>query len=187
MTIDDPAAYWDLLWAGGTRYRAVDETELAALKQHAGHGAGRTALDVGSGDGALARHLAHLGYTTTGIDCSLAAISLATENSTTSGVTFHVADIEAPGPLPVAEGAVHLITARLVFAFITDKSAFLERVRHLLTPDGLFWVVTPMADRLPEDRAWVGITTGDKDLLTTGWSAVHTTDIDTMRCYALRP
>ncbi|MEV4436653.1 class I SAM-dependent methyltransferase [Streptomyces sp. NPDC049585] len=186
MTIEGPATYWDLLWAGGTRYRPLDENELAALKQHAGPGAGRTALDVGSGDGALARHVAQLGYATTGIDCSTAAISLATENSTAVGVTFREADIEGPEPLPVTEGSVHLVTARLVYAFIADKPAFLGRMRRLLVPDGLLWVATPMADRLP-DRAWVGISADDEDLLTVGWSAVDITDIDYMRCYALRP
>ncbi|MEV5239564.1 class I SAM-dependent methyltransferase [Streptomyces cinnamoneus] len=187
MTIDDPATYWDSLWADGTRYRPVAEPELATLAQHTGPGARRTALDIGSGDGALARHLAHLGCTTTGIDCSPAAISLATENTTADEVTFHVADIEDPGPLPTGEQPFDLITARLVYAFITDKPAFLERVRHLLIPGSLLWMVPPMADRLPEDRSWVGITPDDEDLLTAGWSAGHTTDIDTMRCYALRP
>ena len=33
----------------------------------------------------------------------------------------------------------------------------------------------------------LGISPADAELLTTGWSVVHTADIDVLRCYALRP
>ncbi|WP_312018558.1 class I SAM-dependent methyltransferase [Streptomyces sp. I05A-00742] len=186
MVIEDPATYWDQLWTDGARYRPLDETETTALEQHAGAGEGRAALDIGSGDGSLAHHLARLGYTTIGIDCAPAAVGLAAETGAT-GVTFREADIEGPEPLPAPEQPFALITARLVYAFIADKPSFLRRVRHLLSDDGLFWVVSPLADRLREDRAGIGITADDEILLTGGWSKVHMTDLDIMRCYALRP
>lgn len=187
MTIQEPVAYWDALWSAGHRYRQLDEAETALLDQHAGAGRGRYALDIGSGDGALARHLARLGCDTTALDCAPAAIALATDQVAGEAVTFCCADIEAPRPPSLPESAYALTTARLVYAFIRDKPAFLDRVRGLLAPGGLFWVVTPKADRVPPDRASIGITDAEEELLISGWSAVCAADMDNMRCFALRP
>ncbi|MEU1376903.1 methyltransferase domain-containing protein [Streptomyces triculaminicus] len=187
MTIQEPAAYWDGLWSTGHRYRPLDEAETALLDRHAGAGQGRYALDIGSGDGALARHLARLGYDTTALDCAPAAIALAAGETEAERVTFCCGDIEAPSPPALPESAYALITARLVFAFIKDKPAFLDRVRGLLAPGGLFWVVSPMAERVAPDRASIGITGTEEELLISGWSAVRATDLDNMRCFTLRP
>ncbi|WP_367132782.1 MULTISPECIES: class I SAM-dependent methyltransferase [Streptomyces] len=187
MTIQEPATYWDGLWSAGHRYRPLDDAETALLDRHAGAGRGRYALDIGSGDGALARYLARLGYDTTALDCAPAAIALAADQADEEKVTLCCADIEAPHPSPLPERAYALITARLVYAFIRDKPAFLDRVRGLLVPGGLFWVVTPMADRVPPERASIGITGTEEELLVSGWSVAHVADLDNMRCFALRP
>ncbi|MEU5428519.1 class I SAM-dependent methyltransferase [Streptomyces olivoreticuli] len=184
MTIENPATYWGELWASGRRYSPLTEPETALLDQHAGPGRGRLALDIGCGDGALARHLAELGYQATGLDCTPAAPALA--EPAAGPVVYCCADIEAPHPPPLPQRAYALITARLVFAFIKDKPAFLPRVRSLLAPGGAFWVVTPMAERLPPDRASTGITSAEEEALTSQWAAVHATDIGNLRCYALR-
>lgn len=71
-----------------------------------------------------------------------------------------------------------------------SKPAFLNRVRELLAPGGTFWVITEIAGRRTStDPALqgLGITPGDADLLTTGWSVVRTADLDVLRGYALRP
>lgn len=53
-----------------------------------GIGRGRPALDIGTGDGSLARHLQHgLGYRTTGIECPLSASALADAQDTVLGPT----------------------------------------------------------------------------------------------------
>ncbi|MER5780253.1 class I SAM-dependent methyltransferase [Streptomyces mobaraensis] len=181
--ITDPASYWGALWSSGRRYSPLTDAETALLDQHAGPGHGRLALDVGCGDGALARHLASLGYQVTGLDCTPAAPTLAEPGD--GAVESRCLDIEAPqSPLPGR--AYALFTARLVYAFIKDKSAFLGRIRGLLVPGGLFWVVTPMAGRLPPDLASVGITRDDEEVLTSLWGAVRATDLGSLRCYALR-
>ncbi|MHA7956352.1 class I SAM-dependent methyltransferase [Streptomyces sp. L500] len=187
MTIQEPVPYWDTLWSAGHRYRQLDEAETALLDRHAGAGRGRYALDIGSGDGALARHLARLGYDTTALDCAPTAIALAADETDEDRVTFCCGDIEAPHPPPLPEHAYALITARLVYAFIKDKPGFLNQVRSLLVPGGLFWVVTPMADRVPPERASIGITGTEEELLISGWSVASASDLDTMRCFALRP
>ncbi|MFB6884177.1 SAM-dependent methyltransferase [Streptomyces noursei] len=72
------AAYWEPLWAEGRRYRPLCEAELRLVRDHLGPGRARPALDIGSGDGALARYLhQELGYRTTGIDCSPSALAFA--------------------------------------------------------------------------------------------------------------
>ncbi|MCX5232372.1 methyltransferase domain-containing protein [Streptomyces sp. NBC_00233] len=79
-------SYWEPLWADGRRYRRPDEAEKQLMAEHLGPGRNRPALDIGSGDGAPARHLHHeLGYRTTGIDCAPSAIALAAAHDTDTG------------------------------------------------------------------------------------------------------
>ncbi|MEU1307868.1 methyltransferase domain-containing protein [Streptomyces cinnamoneus] len=184
MTIENPATYWGELWASGRRYSPLTEAETTLLDQHAGPGRGRLALDIGCGDGALTRHLAGLGYQATGLDCTTSAPALAEPSA--GPVQYCCVDIEAPHPLPLPQRAYALITARLVFAFITDKPAFLSRIRSLLTFGGVFWVVTPIAERLPPDQASIGISRVEEELLTSLWAWVRATDVGSLRCYALR-
>ncbi len=91
------------------------------------------------------------------------------------------------GTLP--EPAYAAITCRLVYRWIDDKAAFLNRVRHLLAPGGTFWVVTEIAGHrhATDPLQNLGITPAQAELLTAGWSAVHTADLDVLRCYALCP
>ncbi|MFI1801864.1 class I SAM-dependent methyltransferase [Streptomyces sp. NPDC020379] len=184
MTIENPATYWGELWASGRQYSPLGETETTFLDQHAGPGRGRLALDIGCGDGALTRHLAELGFQATGLDCTPVAPALAEPSA--GPVQYCCVDFEAPQQPPLPQRAYALITARLVFAFIKDKPAFLSRVRSLLTFGGVFWVVTPIAERLPPDQASIGITRVEEELLTSLWAWVRTTDVGSLRCYALR-
>ncbi|MEU1823047.1 class I SAM-dependent methyltransferase [Streptomyces abikoensis] len=185
--IENPTAYWETLWAAGRQYRRLTDCETTVLDRQTGPGGGRLALDIGSGDGALARHLASRGFKTTGVDCAPSALALASTGPSSAAVTFCRADIESSQPPPLAERAFAVVTARLVYAFVKDKPAFLSRVRGLLAPGGLFWVVTPLTARVPAHQAPTGITAAEEELLSSGWSAVRATDMDYLRCFALRP
>ncbi|MEU2874051.1 class I SAM-dependent methyltransferase [Streptomyces olivoreticuli] len=184
MTIENPATYWGELWASGHRYSPLTDSETALLDQHAGPGRGRLALDIGCGDGTLTRHLAELGYQATGLDCTPTAPALAQPSA--APVQYCCADIEAPHPPPLPQRAYALITARLLFPFIRDKPAFLSRVRSLLSFGGIFWVVTPMAERLPPGQESIGITGAEEELLTSLWATARAMDVGSLRCYALR-
>ncbi|MGW0604036.1 class I SAM-dependent methyltransferase [Streptomyces sp. MT206] len=185
------ATYWEPLWSQGRRYRQLDDTENQLLEDHLGPGRARPALDIGCGDGALTRRLAQLGYRTTGIDCSPSAIALAATQDTAPGhgPVWRCVDITTDDLSTLPEPAYAAITCRLVYRWIDDKAAFLNQVRHLLAPGGSFWVVTEIADRRPatDPLQDLGITPAQAELLTAGWSAVHTADLDVLRCYALRP
>lgn len=185
-------AYWEPLWSQGRRYRQLDDTENRLLEDHLGPGRARPALDIGSGDGSLTRRLAQLGYRTTGIDCSPSAVALATAQDTGPGRTtvWRCMDFTAHDLSTLPEPAYAVITCRLVYRWIDDKPAFLARVRRLLAPGGVFWVVTEVTGRrTTSDPALqgLGITATEAELLTSGWSVVRTSDLDVLRCYALRP
>ncbi|MEU5116878.1 class I SAM-dependent methyltransferase [Streptomyces longwoodensis] len=185
------ATYWEPLWSRGRRYRQLDDYENRLVADHLGPGGGRPALDIGCGDGSLARRLAELGYRTTGIDCSPSAISLA--SALNAGAAFEPVwrciDVTADDLRVLPELAYVVVTCRLVYRWINDKAAFLDRVRHLLAPGGTFWVVTEVAGRRsPTDPVQgLGITPAQAEILTAGWSVVRTADLDVLRCYALRP
>ncbi|MFF1814711.1 class I SAM-dependent methyltransferase [Streptomyces sp. NPDC058251] len=189
MTIEDPLSYWNPLWESGRRYRSLVPEETGRISELLGAGRNRPALDIGCGDGSLARRLHHeLGFRTTGIDCSPAALASAeTAQDAIAGPRFQRLDFEADDLGALPDPAYVLITCRLVYAFIKDKGAFLDRVRHLLAPGGVAWIATPMAGRLPAERRSIGITEEDEALLTAGWSTVRSDDQDTIRCYTLRP
>ncbi|MEU5240931.1 class I SAM-dependent methyltransferase [Streptomyces lydicus] len=191
MTTTANAAYWEPLWADGRRYRQLCETEKRLMDRHLGPGHGRPALDIGSGDGTLARHLHHeLGYSTTGADCSPSALVLAAAHDSGPSPLWRCLDIAADDLTTLPDPAYALITCRLVYRWMDNKSAFLSRVRELLAPGGTFWVITEIAGRRTStDPALhgLGITSSDAELLTTGWSVVHTADLDVLRGYALHP
>ncbi|MES4909255.1 MULTISPECIES: class I SAM-dependent methyltransferase [unclassified Streptomyces] len=187
------AAYWEPLWAEGRRYRQVCGAEKRLMDEHLGPGHARAALDIGSGAGALARHLHHeLGYRTTGVDCSPSAISLAVAEDTGAvpGPAWRCLDITTGDLAALPDPAYAVITCRLVYRWMEDKAAFVDRVRRLLAPGGTCWVVTEIAGRRTAAAPALqrlGITPADAELLTTGWSTVRTADLDVLRCYALRP
>ncbi|MFE9561563.1 class I SAM-dependent methyltransferase [Streptomyces sp. NPDC006487] len=192
MTGTSTAAYWDPFWAQGRRYRRLDDPETRLLDAHLGPGRGRPALDIGCGDGALTRHLHHqLGYRATGIDCSPSALALAAARDSADGPgpLWRCADIGAGGLSALPEPAYPAITCRLVYRWLDDKGAFVHRVRRLLVPGGVFWVVAEIAGRRKDTDPLqgLGISPAEAELLTAGWSVVRTHDLDVLRCYALRP
>ncbi|CAL9334418.1 class I SAM-dependent methyltransferase [Streptomyces sp. enrichment culture] len=183
-------AYWEPLWAGGRRYRRITDAEARLLDQHLGPGRGRPALDIGSGDGALARHLHHrLGYRTTGIDCAPSALALAAAQDTAPGPAWRCMDFATADLSELPDAAYAVITCRLVYRWMEDKPAFLDRLRRLLPPGGRLWVVTEVAGRrgASDPLADLAITAAEAETLTSGWSVVRTADLDVLRCYALRP
>ncbi|CAM5617706.1 class I SAM-dependent methyltransferase [Streptomyces avidinii] len=192
MTMTATAAYWDPLWARGRRYRQLDEPETRLLDEHLGPGRGRPALDIGCGDGALARHLHHrMGYRAIGIEWSPDALALAAaqDSADRPGPLWRCADIRNGDLTDLPEPAYAVITCRLVYRWLDDKAAFVNRVLRILVPGGIFWVVTEIADRRKNTDPLqnLGIGPAEAEILTAGRSAVRTHDLDVLRCYALRP
>ncbi|MFF0559864.1 class I SAM-dependent methyltransferase [Streptomyces sp. NPDC004266] len=105
------SAYWEPLWAQGRRYRQLDDAETRLLDEHLGPGRGRSALDVGSGDGALALHLHGLGYRAI-IDCSPSVVALAASRSSGPGLgpVWQCLDITTGDLTALPEPAYAVIT-----------------------------------------------------------------------------
>ncbi|MEV7237569.1 class I SAM-dependent methyltransferase [Streptomyces sp. NPDC051020] len=180
------AAYWEPLWQQGRRYRTIDADEAETLRCRLGPGHGRPALDVGCGEGALTAQLTRLGYRTTGIDCAPTAVAAAQGKHPDLDIRVHDFDTDDPARLPHPAFAV--IACRLVYRWVTDKPAFLSRVRSMLAPGGTFWVVTSVHDasRGGQPKAW-DLSTEDADLLTMSWSQVQVTKLgSSFHCYLLQ-
>ncbi|NGO12033.1 class I SAM-dependent methyltransferase [Streptomyces sp. HC44] len=157
------------------------------MAKYLGIGGGRTALDIGCGDGALARYLhEHLGYRTTGIDCAPTAVALAADqHADVEGLRFQLLDFATGDLHELPCSSYALITCRLAYKFIGDKPRFLDRVRHLLTPGGMVWVVAEPADRLEGAAIARGLTRTEVEELTTGRPTVHVEDLDRLICFRL--
>ncbi|MFH8800890.1 class I SAM-dependent methyltransferase [Streptomyces sp. NPDC017936] len=186
------ADYWEPLWAGGRRYREVTGAEATLLADHIGPGRGRPALDIGTGDGALARRLHQLGYRTTGIDFAPSAVAAARATPLSghgAGPVLRLMDFVTDDLSALPDPAYAVVTCRLVYRWSEDKPAFLDRVRQVLAPGGTFWVVTEVAGRREtgDPRQGLGISPAEAEVLTAGWSVVRVADLDVLRCYALRP
>ncbi|MFE3518501.1 class I SAM-dependent methyltransferase [Streptomyces sp. NPDC059166] len=190
--IPSPRAYWEPHWASGRRYRGIDGREETLLAEHLGPGHGRPALDIGCGDGALARHLHHrMGYRATGVDCAPSAVVLASGQDSRPGTNpvWRCTDFGADDLASLPHPAYAVITCRLVYRWVEPKPQFLDRVRRLLAPGGCFWVVTEIEGRRErtDPLHHLGITASEAEILTAGWSAVRTAELDVLRCYALKP
>ncbi|WP_244187781.1 class I SAM-dependent methyltransferase [Streptomyces regalis] len=166
---------------------------------------GARALDIGCGLGAYAAALAGLGYDTLAVDWADAAVSAARDRYAdveprlrVRRLDFEDAD-EVAARLPRA--GFDLVTMRLVLAFMADKRAVAMgvpparakprawgRVRGLLAPGGAWVVTTPLVERLPQERQYIGVTAEDVAVVTEGWGRGEWYDLDAggVRCFVLR-
>ncbi|MEU9237150.1 class I SAM-dependent methyltransferase [Streptomyces subrutilus] len=165
----------------------MSSEEEEVFDQHvAQDGNGLSALDIGCGTGELANSLSARGYNVLGIDCAETAVSLASSRyRDVTGLAFecrNVEDDQWAATLP----SYDLVTSRLSYAFVQNKNEFLKRVKDHLAPGGIFYVMTPLADRLPHSRRYIGLTAEETEELCRGWTKVKEHDLDAQHaCYAL--
>ena len=108
-------------------------------------------LDLGCGSGNYAIYLAGLGFDVTGIDISLTAIKIATENARKRGVScrFIVADLL---------GDLHEVSGTFDFAydweflhhiFPEDRKTYVRNVHRILNP-GAFYLSVSFSEEDPQ-------------------------------------
>ncbi|MER5890775.1 class I SAM-dependent methyltransferase [Streptomyces sp. NPDC001941] len=86
---------WDQHYADGKGFRRLSEREKALLAERAAPpGGGGRAVEVGSGAGDLALHLASVGYRVDAVDFAESAITRARAGHPDAGVRWICADIE---------------------------------------------------------------------------------------------
>lgn len=180
------AEFWSNYYSQGGDFHPVREPEVELLAQHVGPGAGRSALDVGCGTGALAAVLHELGFIVAGVDFAAAAIATARERyPDRDGLDFRVLDVDRGGLSLLSPGGFHLVTCRLSLAF-TDLVPVIAAARHLLTPGGSLHVTTPLAERQTAEKRSIGLRAAELDLLRGfGWSRTTEYPLDDLLCLLL--
>lgn len=120
-------------------------------------------LDVGCGEGMLARRIRSTGATVTGIDPDPASIALAREQSPDGDITYLEADfLTHPFPAESFDGIVSIAALHHM-----DTVEALTRMRTLLRPGGTLAVIGMARSTFPADLPWeaAALLTSVKDRL----------------------
>src|SRR5687767_9550938 len=121
-------------WQDGFSEGADPEYEEQILPLAARHLEGATRLlDVGTGEGQIARLAEQRGITTIGIDPTLAQIAEAQRRGGTTGYAR-----AAAAALPFADASFDAVVACLVFEHIEDVDDAIAEVARTLQPNGRF-------------------------------------------------
>jgi SAM-dependent methyltransferase len=136
----DAEGFWEKHYAGHAKVWSGRPNPLLA-ETVAGLTPGR-ALDLGSGEGGDAVHLAGLGWRVTAVDISATALQRTRAHAETAGVadrlTVERHDLAATFP----EGDYDLITAQYLHTPLDfPREDVLRRAAHALAPGGLLLVV----------------------------------------------
>ncbi len=137
-----------------------DEAALRLIVEWSGAGPGDIVLDVACGAGhvvcAFARTVRHA----TGIDLTPAMLERARALQEEQGLTNVSWKLGDALPLPVAEAAFTLVTARYAFHHFPDPAAALAEMARVCAPGGTVMVVDtearPIPSRPPHSTAWSG-------------------------------
>ncbi|MFJ8141835.1 bifunctional class I SAM-dependent methyltransferase/NUDIX hydrolase [Streptomyces sp. NPDC096013] len=175
---------WDAHYADGNTFSPLSGTERALLAEHAPvpEGGGR-ALDVGCGTGELAHRLAELGYVVDAVDFAPAALARA--EAQPGAVAYHLLDIER-GSLDVLSAAYDLITFRLSWAFVHDRTRVMNRLRERLRPGGAVCVITPVAEGVADGKRSIALDDDELGVLCAGWGSAERYDVGGLAFVVLR-
>ncbi|MFD4863358.1 class I SAM-dependent methyltransferase [Streptomyces atratus] len=142
---------WHKHYTDGKNFRQLGDSERALLAEHTPvpDGGGR-ALDVGCGTGGLAVYLSSLGYLVDAVDFADSAIGRArAEHADVEGVRWLQLDIERDDPAELHQDGYDLITLRLAYPFLRDRSRVLHALGGRLRPGGALVVISPTAEHTP--------------------------------------
>lgn len=109
----------------------------------------RTALDVGSGDGLLARDLREVVPDVTGLDIDGAVLDRA--RSEDSRVRWVQGDVRTA---PLAPGSFDVVASIAMLHHLPDLDAALRRFSELTAHGGVVAIIGLARDRSPLDRLW---------------------------------
>lgn len=161
------SGFWDDLYKQGRDYKLINSRKISSLLQYTDPHLRKVALDIGCGTGQLSRELYHRGYKVVGIDISNSAIEIARSLTTVSPgkLSYLSFDIERNVIATLPSQPYGLITCKLVYAFIRDKQVFLTKVASLLDNRGIFVVITPLLEQIPDEKKNIAVSSEDIELL----------------------
>ncbi len=127
---------------------------LATYTYAAKFATGKRVLDLGCGSGYGSAMLAGTATRVTGVDVAADAVAHASSHYARDNLEFMV--IEPGEPLPFPAESFDLVTSFQVIEHVSDVRAYLREIRRVLSPEGLFIVVTPdrSARLFPFQKPW---------------------------------
>nr|WP_180218781.1 class I SAM-dependent methyltransferase [Streptomyces albus] len=149
-------------------------------------GGGR-ALDVGCGTGELAVFLAEQGYAVDAVDFAEGALVRARRERRGAGrIRWLCLDIEQEGTEVLAGDGYEVITLRLVYPFLRDRTRAMRGLGARLRTGGAVVVITPVAANTPEERRNVALDEDEIELLAESWEEVERYDAEGLAVLVLR-
>jgi 2-polyprenyl-6-hydroxyphenyl methylase/3-demethylubiquinone-9 3-methyltransferase len=114
---------------------------FAAKARELGLGAGQSALEVGCGGGILCEEIARMGFHTTGVDPSPAALAVAAAHAKKSGLTIDYR--EGFGEkLPFPAASFEVVFCCDVLEHVSDLNQVVSEIARVLKPGGTFFYDT---------------------------------------------
>ncbi|WP_435601892.1 methyltransferase, FxLD system [Streptomyces sp. bgisy130] len=180
-------AEWSRHYDDDRGFRPLRDSERDLLARHAPAPDSGRALELGCGTGELAVFLAELGYTVDAVDFAEGALARARKERTgTERVRWLCLDIERDDPAELSEDGYDLITLRLVFPFLHDRTRILHSLAGRLRAGGTLVVITPVAATTPKERRHIALNEEEISLLAEGWAQVERFEAEGLAVLVLR-
>jgi 2-polyprenyl-3-methyl-5-hydroxy-6-metoxy-1,4-benzoquinol methylase len=115
------------------------------------------------------------------------AVDMATQATIyKDALTYIHGNFETDNPSELNKQTFSLVTCKLVYAFIHDKPAFLEKVNSLLSDEGTFVMITPVYEK-EEEPSPIGVERTQTIATLEGqFSRVEQIDLEWAMCFVCR-
>lgn len=180
-------ADWSQHYKDGRGFRPLHDSERDLFARHAPAPGDGRALELGCGTGELAAFLAELGYTVDAVDFTDCALTCARQDRAgAERVRWLCLDIEHDDPAELSDDGYDLITLRLVFPFLHDRTRVLHSLAARLRAGGALVVITPVVATTPEQQRHIALDEEEISLLAQGWSQAERFDAEGLAVLVLR-
>ncbi len=139
---------------------AINPIRLNWIDERAGL-SGKKVVDVGCGGGILSEGMVRRGAQVTGIDLGTAALAVARQHATATGLSIDYQEIAVEALAEQAAGTFDIVTCMEMLEHVPDPQSVISACQRLLKPDGLAFFST--INRNP--KSWLFAIAGAEYLL----------------------